>query len=495
MPAFVEVDNRKYEALEYSLKSRVGDGKKILVRLELAPADPIENINLFLGQVLRVKYSPQSDRWDQFYIEKVLSQDRFADVLGVGFLAAVEDVPNCRQANDVSFSAFADQIVTELGATSIGNISDPAGLTDHPFILQFEVADQDFLTALAVSGGFTVYDTPDLQVALTDESTGTEITLPQNDLAGSSRWFSKMQKRTSFEAAFADHDEGPIETQVDIGGDPGPLFNAAQPVKIGRPFAAEATLHNEIFEAFSKCVKGPTDGVTLFSPSADILVGDLVIDENGAEFVAVSVVREVDADGQGKYEVECFAHDQFGHSLILRPAMTHTPTTLVGVVSANGDPQKLGDIHVSFPWNPTGEPVSARWTSWGGGNGFNSVWLPPDGTSVLLVAEGPMPITKLCALATVFGQNNPLPLQDPNDRLEVVLAKTKAGGVVRLSDHEGNEEIELGYPDDQLSASINKAKGIKLSAGPETSISISNDGIVIETPNQVTIKAPKVVVE
>lgn len=155
---------------------------------------------------------------------------------------------------------------------------------------------------------------------------------------------------------------------------------------------------------------------------------------------------------------------------------------VVGIVTNNKDPEKMGRVKVKIP-RLSGEDESnwARVVSFMAGKERGAVFLPEVGDEVLLAFEYGN-INNPYIIGSLWNGKDKPPFSNDDGKNNIRIIKSRSGHVIKLDDTEGNEKIEI------VDA---KEKNKIIIDTKDTKISIKSDkDIEIMAPNgKVTIQA------
>ncbi len=155
---------------------------------------------------------------------------------------------------------------------------------------------------------------------------------------------------------------------------------------------------------------------------------------------------------------------------------------VVGVVTDNKDPDKLGRVKVKIPrLSADDESNWARVISFMGGKQMGGFFLPEVNDEVLVAFEyGDINIPYV--IGSLWNGKDTPPLTNDDGKNNFRIIKSRSGHVIRLDDTDGQEKIEI----------VDKSENNKIIIDTkEKKISINSDkDIEISAPNgKVTIKA------
>lgn len=149
---------------------------------------------------------------------------------------------------------------------------------------------------------------------------------------------------------------------------------------------------------------------------------------------------------------------------------------VVAEVTSMKDPEKMGRVKVRYPW--LGEDAEGNWARVAApmaGNGMGIFFLPEVGDEVLVAFEhGDVRFPYVIGALWNGKAKPPVSIGD-EDKNDVRLIKSRSGHVVRLTDEDGKEKIEIVDKSGKNLISIDTAKNT----------------ITIASEQDVTISAPK----
>ena len=169
---------------------------------------------------------------------------------------------------------------------------------------------------------------------------------------------------------------------------------------------------------------------------------------------------------------------------------------VIGIVTNNQDPGKLGRVKVKFPWlSEEDESNWARVSTPMAGNNRGIYFLPEVDDEVLVAFEhGDMRFPYVLG-ALWNGEDTPPEGVDEDNNIRVI--KSRSGHVIRLDDKQGDEKIEIVDKSEKNKIVISaKENTITISAEADISIKsnsgklkLEGSGIEIESQAEVKIKA------
>jgi uncharacterized protein involved in type VI secretion and phage assembly len=170
---------------------------------------------------------------------------------------------------------------------------------------------------------------------------------------------------------------------------------------------------------------------------------------------------------------------------------------VVGVVTNNQDPDKLGRVKVKFPWlSNEDESYWARIAAPMAGKDRGAFFLPEVDDEVLVVFErGDLRFPYI--LGGLWNGKDTPPANNEDGKNNVRMIKSRSGHVIRLNDEEGKEKIEITDKQQKNYLTINVAentitltadKDITLSA-PQGTIKLDAQKIEIKSSTDSKIEA------
>jgi uncharacterized protein involved in type VI secretion and phage assembly len=161
-------------------------------------------------------------------------------------------------------------------------------------------------------------------------------------------------------------------------------------------------------------------------------------------------------------------------SLADREPAHKTYGVVVATVTNVKDPEKLGRVKVSYPWlGDEAEGAWARVTAPMAGKGMGIYFMPEINDEVLVAFEHGDSRFPYVIGSLWNGKAKP-PLKLDEGKNDVRLIKSRSGHVIRLSDEDGKEKIEI----------------IDKSGKNQVSIDTATNTITIASDKDVTISAP-----
>jgi uncharacterized protein involved in type VI secretion and phage assembly len=151
------------------------------------------------------------------------------------------------------------------------------------------------------------------------------------------------------------------------------------------------------------------------------------------------------------------------------------PGVVIGVVTNNQDPDKLGRVKLSFPWlSQSDESFWARIAAPMAGKAQGAYFLPEVGDEVLVAFEhGDVRFPYV--LGGLWNGKDAPPATNDDGKNNVRMIKSRSGHVVKLNDEDGKETIEI----------------IDKSAKNSIVIDTSKNTVTITTDKDITLSASK----
>jgi len=173
------------------------------------------------------------------------------------------------------------------------------------------------------------------------------------------------------------------------------------------------------------------------------------------------------------------------------------PGVVVGIVTNNEDPDGLGRVKVTFPWlSAEDESFWARMATPMAGKERGFYFLPEVGDEVLLAfAHGDIRFPYV--LGALWNGKDTPPVKNDDGKNNVRLIKSRSGHIIRLTDEDGQEKIEIIDKSEKNSIVIDTAensiiitsdKDIQLSAA-QGSITLDAQEIALKSSAATKIEA------
>ncbi|HEY9605878.1 MAG TPA: phage baseplate assembly protein V [Allocoleopsis sp.] len=152
---------------------------------------------------------------------------------------------------------------------------------------------------------------------------------------------------------------------------------------------------------------------------------------------------------------------------------------VIGIVTNNQDPEKLGRVKVKFPWlSDRDESYWARIATLMAGKDRGTFFLPEVDDEVLVVFEhGNLQFPYI--LGALWNGKDTPPVTNEDGKNNVRIIKSRSGHVIRLNDEDGKETIEI----------IDKSQKNSLI------IDTTKNTITLSTDKDITLSAPQGTIE
>ncbi len=162
---------------------------------------------------------------------------------------------------------------------------------------------------------------------------------------------------------------------------------------------------------------------------------------------------------------------------------------VVGVVTNNQDPEKMGRVKVKFPWlSDEDESNWARVASPMAGKDRGLFLLPEVDDEVLVAFEHGDPRFPYVVGSLWNGSDTP-PEDNADGKNNVRVIKSRSGHVVRLTDEDGKEKIEIIDKSEKNSVVIDTAENtITITAEKDIVLSAPNGSIKLDA-QKVEVKS------
>jgi uncharacterized protein involved in type VI secretion and phage assembly len=162
---------------------------------------------------------------------------------------------------------------------------------------------------------------------------------------------------------------------------------------------------------------------------------------------------------------------------------------VVGVVTNNQDPEKMGRVKVKFPWlSDEDESNWARVASPMAGKDRGLFLLPEVDDEVLVAFEHGDPRFPYVVGSLWNGTDTP-PADNADGNNNVRVLKSRSGHVVRLTDEDGKEKIEIIDKSEKNSVVIDTAENtITITAEKDIVLSAPNGSIKLDA-QKVEVKS------
>jgi uncharacterized protein involved in type VI secretion and phage assembly len=158
--------------------------------------------------------------------------------------------------------------------------------------------------------------------------------------------------------------------------------------------------------------------------------------------------------------------------------LAYIPGVVIGIVTNNQDPDGMGRIKVRLPsLSDTDESNWARIAAPMAGRDRGIYFLPEINDEVLVAFEHGNPSFPLILGALWNGQDSP-PAKNDNGKNDVRVIKSRSGHVIRLTDKDGSEKIEIIDSSGKNSLVFDAAANlVKIESGQDITLSARNGTI------------------
>lgn len=157
---------------------------------------------------------------------------------------------------------------------------------------------------------------------------------------------------------------------------------------------------------------------------------------------------------------------------------------VVGVVTNNQDPDKMGRVKVKFPWlSDVDESTWARVAAPMAGNQRGAYFLPEVGDEVLVAFEhGDVRFPYV--LGSLWNGKDAPPDTNSDGKNNIHMIKSRSGHVVKLNDEDGKETIEIIDKSKNNSIVIDTAKNtITITVDKDITFSATKGTIKLDAQN------------
>jgi len=154
---------------------------------------------------------------------------------------------------------------------------------------------------------------------------------------------------------------------------------------------------------------------------------------------------------------------------------------VVGVVTNNQDPDKLGRVKVRFPWwSDDNESQWARVAVLMAGNDRGTYFLPEVDDEVLVAFEHG-DINYPYVLGALWNGKDVPPANNDDGKNNIRVIKSRSGHVVKLNDEDGKETIEIIDKSKKNSIVVDTAKNtITIASDKDITLKASNGSITLD---------------
>lgn len=157
---------------------------------------------------------------------------------------------------------------------------------------------------------------------------------------------------------------------------------------------------------------------------------------------------------------------------------------VVGIVTNNDDPEKLGRVKVRFPWlSDENESSWARIATPMAGND-RGIYFLPELDDEVLVAFQQGDIGYPYIIGSLWNGKDPPPEQNEGGKNNVRMIKSRSGHIMRFNDEEGKEKIEIIDKSGKNKIEIDTSNNtLSISTDKDISFSASNGKILLDAKN------------
>jgi uncharacterized protein involved in type VI secretion and phage assembly len=167
-------------------------------------------------------------------------------------------------------------------------------------------------------------------------------------------------------------------------------------------------------------------------------------------------------------------------------AVPHGAAVVVGVVTNNQDPDKLGRVKLRFPWLSDAEESSwARLAVPMAGNARGTFFLPEVDDEVLVAFEhGDLRFPYV--LGALWNGKDAPPADNADGKNNLRLITSRSGHVIKLNDESGKETIEITDKSGKNSIVIDTAKNtLTISTDKDITLSAAQGTITLDAQKLV----------
>lgn len=169
---------------------------------------------------------------------------------------------------------------------------------------------------------------------------------------------------------------------------------------------------------------------------------------------------------------------------------------LVGIVTNNQDPDKLGRVKVRYPWLSDGEESAWARVATPMAGADRGLYLLPEVDDEVLVAFEHGDIRFPYVLGALWNGRDKAPAANEDGKNNVRILRSRSGHIIRLDDTNGKEKIEIVDKTGQNSVVINTAdNSITLAAGGDITIqaagklTLSGKGVELASTGEIKVEA------
>jgi uncharacterized protein involved in type VI secretion and phage assembly len=179
-----------------------------------------------------------------------------------------------------------------------------------------------------------------------------------------------------------------------------------------------------------------------------------------------------------------------------QPELAYIPGVVVGIVTNNRDPEGMGRIKVRLPaLSDTDESNWARIAAPMAGMDRGVYFLPEIDDEVLVAFEHGNPSFPFILGALWNGQDSP-PAKNEDGKNDVRVIKSRSGHLIRLTDKDGQETIEIIDMSGKSSLVFDTAKKlVKIESSQDIRLSATNGTIKLDANAIEIVSAGAVTIE
>jgi len=179
-----------------------------------------------------------------------------------------------------------------------------------------------------------------------------------------------------------------------------------------------------------------------------------------------------------------------------QPELAYIPGVVVGIVTNNRDPEGMGRIKVRLPaLSDTDESNWARIAAPMAGMDCGVYFLPEIDDEVLVAFEHGNPSFPFILGALWNGQDSP-PAKNEDGKNDVRVIKSRSGHLIRLTDKDGQETIEIIDMSGKSSLVFDTAKKlVKIESSQDIWLSATNGTIKLDAKAIEIVSAGAVTIE
>ncbi|MEL6671118.1 MAG: type VI secretion system tip protein VgrG [Bacteroidota bacterium] len=488
--------------------------------LEKAQGTFIADSRDLIGKPIKVGITSQIDKKEvenffrgiitEVSISKYLGADNEVVLRGQSPTILLEDGAHCASFEEMTLGDVANQVLGAYPQNLLTSDVGPKKNPKHTYLVQYKESNFHFLNRIAAQAGeWFYYDGMSLYVGRKKED-ALPLHLGKNlmnfDLGLQmvpSRFTIKAYDYEKNELHESASDDAKVEGLDPNFGDyllseSEKLFGQTPQHSVTRLIHEKSELDemalvqksyqaNDLVQA-----SGVSDNIQLKIGSTISVSGNEgdFLKKGGTEDYGNYVITAIShrIDGDGNYQNQ---FDAIPDSVQVPPRNTHIRKphceAQYATVMDNIDPEEMGRVRVSFPWQGDGEMspwIRLLHPHAGGDHGF--YFVPEVGDEVFVGFEHDNPNKPYVLGALYHGNIKPSAWQDPENNIKAI--KTKSGNEIQIIDEAGKEEIKIINPGGKNSLSMTLGDGgkITISGGGDVSISAKNSMSLNATDISIT---------